>query len=369
MGLGLYQTGQFALDIGGSSVFVVSVAGKPESLKLRACYDWPLTPGMVADGEIIEPELFVRELKTYVNRYKLKGRAVHLSVSNQKVIVRNIDMPDLAEEELKNAVQLQAHEYIPIPVDEVVLDSQVIGRHVAADGTARQEVLLVAAQKTMIMNLLTSVRRAGLKVLGIDVSSLALARALVPDSPFLPTPGVDSSCYGLVDVSSSVTTLAVVMDGGLRFTRIINFSSDRFPRALSEGLGIPFEDGQALMRHIGLPGPLSPDRSVYRDEVVDEVQTSLGGVTNELTEEIRRSLDFHQAQERSVPVQQLILSGCGALVRNLDTHLATSLSLPVSLANPLTHVADNSSGMSDADLAAMSPCLSVALGLVLPEKS
>ncbi len=369
MAVGLFQTGQYALDIGGSSVVALSVTGKADHLKLRACHEWAIPAGLVVDGEIAEPDLFTRELRTWVNRNKLRGRGVHLAVSNQKVIVRNIDMPDLPEAELLSAIQLQAQEYIPIPVDEVVLDSQILGRRFEADGTARQEVLLVAAQRTMIMNMLNAVRHAGLKVLGIDVSSLALLRALIPDEPFLPQPGEGSVCRGLVDVSSSVSTLAVVVDGMLKFTRVINFSSDRFARSLAESRKIPQEDASVLVERVGLPGPLPADIEFYRDEVVEETQSGLTQVASELAEEIVRSFDYFQAQERSAAVSQLILSGRGALVRNLDAYLAERLAMPVAVANPLVHIAENASSVPDAALVAMAPSLSVALGLVLPERN
>ncbi|MGI5939629.1 MAG: type IV pilus assembly protein PilM [Thermoleophilia bacterium] len=368
MALGLPQKGEYALDIGGSSVVVLGVVGKPGNLKLKVCYDWAVPPGLVVDGEIIEPDAFADELKVLVNRHKLRGKAVRLAVSNQKVIVRNIAMPDLAEDELLSAIQLQAQEYIPIPIDEAVLDSQVLGRRPAADGTTYQEVLLVAAQRTMIMNLLSAVRRAGLKVLGIDVSSLAMVRALIPDSPFVPDSEAASEYIGLVDVSSSVTTLAVAVDGLMKFTRVINFSSDRFARFLSEGNNIPLGDAEMLVQRVGLAGPLAPDRDAYRDEIVDQSWRGLGGIAVELGDEIKRSLDYFEAQGRYNAVSRLILSGKGALARNLDSYLAERLGVPVTLANPLTHIIDNSSEVPDAILASVAPCLVVAMGLVLPER-
>ncbi len=119
-----------------------------------------------SDGEIVDTDLFARELKAFVNRNKLRGRGVQVAVSNQKVIVRNIDMPEMTEAELRGAIEFQAQDYIPIPVDEVVLDFQVLGKRVGPDGSARQEVLLVAAQKTMINAFLAAVRQAGLKSRG-----------------------------------------------------------------------------------------------------------------------------------------------------------------------------------------------------------
>ena len=75
-------------------------------------------------------------------------------MSNQKVIVRNIDMPEMSEAELLGAIEYQAQDYIPIPVEDAVLDFQILGRRTDADGQPRQEVLLVAAQRTMIETLL-----------------------------------------------------------------------------------------------------------------------------------------------------------------------------------------------------------------------
>lgn len=367
MVLGLLQKGQLALDIAGSGIVAVDLAGKVGHLKLRAYHDWPLPAGLVVDGEIADVDLFARELKALVASHKLRGRTVHLAVSNQKVIVRNIDMPEMTEEELAGAIQFQAQEYIPIPVDEVVLDSQIIGKHVGSDGSSRQEVLLVAAQRMMINALLSAVRRSGLKVSGIDVACLALVRALIPTTGLLGNSGGPSVCRGIADVSSSVSTLVVALDGTMKFSRTVNFSSDRFARSLSELRGIPFDDAQSLVQRVGLAGPLPPDKEFYSDEVIHETQATLGKVALELAEEIRRSFDYYQGQEYSTPVTELILSGRGALLRNLDSYLAESLRIPVTVGNPLAHVEYNASGLSDAAVAFAAPCLSVAIGLALPE--
>lgn len=366
MALGLFQSGQLALDVGGSSLVAVHVTGKMGHLNLRGCYDWPLPESLVADGEIVDVDLFARELKTFVNHHKLRGRGVQVAVSNQKVIVRNIDMPEMTEAELRGAIEFQAQDYIPIPVDEVVLDFLVVGKRVGPDGSARQEVLLVAAQKTMINAFLAAVRQAGLKIAGIDVSSLALVRALVPATSFLAPESETGVCRGIADISSSVCTLVVAVDGVLKFTRIINFSSDRFARALSQERGIPFDDAQTMVQRLGLAGPLSPDNEYYPLNVVADTQEKLGKVVSELSDEIRRSFDYYQGQERVTPVTELVLSGRGALVRNLDTHLAETLGMPVTLGNPLTHILQNSSDVPDASLAYMAPYLSVAVGLALP---
>ena len=118
----------------------------------------------------------------------------------------------------------------------------------------------MAAQRAMIDTLLASLKQAGLKVSGVDVSSLALVRALVPDCRLPGRSGAEpGSAAGIVDISSSVSTLVVAIDDVLKFTRVINFSSDRFAKVIAEQRGIPFDDASAVgRRSVGLPGPSPP---------------------------------------------------------------------------------------------------------------
>jgi type IV pilus assembly protein PilM len=348
-------------------VTAIQLAGTGNRVKLRRFYEAPLPDGLVVDGEIVDADLFGRELKTFVHRNGLRGRSAQVGVSNQKVIVRNIDMPEMTEAELMGAIEYQAQDYIPIPVDDAVLDFQIIGKHTDAEGQPRQDVLLVAAQRAMIETLLNSLKQAGLKVAGVDVSSLALIRALVPGASFLADPTRTGICRGLVDISSSVSTLVVAADDVLKFTRVINFSSDRFARVIAEQRGVPFEDASALVQTVGLPGPLAPEGDVYSPEVVAETQLQAGKAAAELVDEIRRSFDYYQGQEGATPVKEIVLSGRGTLVRNLDSHLAEALGLPVVIGNPLLRVSANASTLSDDALALIGPSLAVAIGLALPE--
>jgi type IV pilus assembly protein PilM len=366
--LGLFQSAQLALDIGGSSLVALQVSGNIGRLKLRGCYEWPLSEGLVVDGEIVDIDLLARELKAFANQYKLRGKSVQLAVSNQKVIVRNIEMPEMTEDELRGAIEFQAQDYIPIPVDEVVLDFQVVGKSANSEGVTRQEVLLVAAQKTMIAMFCGAIKQAGLKVGGIDVCSMALVRALVPPQPFLAGANQPGVCRAIAEISSSVSTLVVAVEAVPKFTRVINFSSDRFARVLSEQRGIPMDDAQNLVQRIGLEGPFGAEDDLYPEEIVAQTREKLGEVASELSDEIRRSLLYYQSQESAGPVTELILSGRGALVRNLSAHLTDALNIPVGIGNPMIHVAENDSKTPDADLAHMAPYLSVVVGLAMPEE-
>lgn len=368
MALGIFGGTPLALDIGGSSLVALQVAGGPGRLKLRSCYEWPLSEGLISDGEVGDVGLLARELRSFASHFRLRGRPVHIAVGNQKVIVRNIDMPDMTEAELRGAIEFQAADHIPIPIDEVVLDFQVLRKHLTSEGMARQEVLLVAAQRAMISMFTAALRQAGFKVMGIDVTSLALIRALIPPVSFLADEAESQATRAIADISSSVSTLVVTVGRDLKFTRTINFSSDAFARALAADLRISLDDASDLVRYVGLPGPLEPVPDLYTDDVIARVRERLGEVVFEIADDLNRSLHYYQSQPAGTPIQQMILSGKGALLRNLDAHLSEVLDIPVVIANPLVHFVENDSKIPDTTLALMAPYLSVAVGLALPDE-
>ncbi len=354
------------LDIGKSSIVGVELEGRPPAIAIRAFHERLLPEGVVFEGEVVDPDALGVEIKGFLHDSKMKG-AVHIGVGNQKVIVRHIDVPEMGEEELRGAIEFQAQDYIPIPVDEAVLDFQVVSRYTDDEGVAKQQVLLVAAQRDMVRKFMDAARKAGLKIAGIDVSAFALIRALSTPVSFVDQGGQPTQTLGVVNISSSVSTLVVARDGVPKFTRIIDFAYDDFVGLLLEKQGIPLEDAEALCQRIGLAGLLAPDTETYNPVTIQEVNQSLTGVAEKLADEIRRSLDYYQTQDYAAYVDQLLLSGRGALVRNLDSHLSESLNMHVGLGNPLLKLAENRSGIPDEVLAAMAPRLAVAVGLALDE--
>jgi len=355
------------LDIGRSSIIGVQVAGKDSAPCLKAYHERPLPEGLVFEGEVLDAEGLGAEIKAFMRDSGMRGRVVHLGVGNQKVVVRNIDVPEMAEDELRGAIEFQAQDYIPIPVTDAVLDFQVLGRAADEDGLTRQQVLLVAAQRDMIKGYLDASRKAGVRVAGIDVSAFALLRAVSPEVSFIDQGTDPLGAFAVADISSSVSTLVVAREGTPLFTRIVNFSWDNFTQALVERQGILPEDALALAEQIGVNGPLSPDVNLYTGPTIVEAQGTLGRVAEALSEEIHRSLDYFHSQEYSTPVDRLVLTGQGALLRNLDAYLSESLGIPVLVGNPLLKLSRNASGKPDALLAAIAPRMAVAVGLALDE--
>ena len=86
---------------------------------------------------------------------------VIVGVANQRVIVRQAELPAMAEEDLRSALRFQVQELIPIPVDEAILDFQILEQFVGPEQEPMMRILLVAAQRDMVRSLLAAVDGGG----------------------------------------------------------------------------------------------------------------------------------------------------------------------------------------------------------------
>jgi type IV pilus assembly protein PilM len=297
--------GSVGLDIDGAYLSAVSVAGGV--IQSAATVDMP--SGIVRDGEVENSAELTALLKDFFRQHDF-GKQVRLGVANQQIAVRSLEIPPIADEQERDAaVRFQASEAVAMPLDEAVLDYQVIGHTTSSDGGGMMRVIVVAAREPMIVRLVDAVRGAGLRPQGIDLSAFALLRVIATEvgseatsaRVYCHLAGVTNLVVGVGDTCVFTRPLATIWDGG----------SAEFVGALAE--------------------------------------------------EIRLSMDYYTGQAAAVPVSDVVLSGPGAQRPGMAESIASLVGFPVSVAPPLGRLGAASLSMGE-DPARYTVAAGLALG-------
>lgn len=329
------------LDIGTDHVRVAQLRPSGSTFSLAAYGRAEIPMGAVVDGEIVDPGGVSQAIRELWRRSGVSGKVVATGVSNQRVIVRLIELPFMEQAELRSAIQYQAQDYIPMAVEDSVLDFQIIGERAGANDEHMMEVLLVAAHRDMIGNTVAAVEGAGLKLDRIDVSSFAIVRALLGDG-FGVLPEEGGTAIGVIHISSGLTNITVVEGGVPRFNRVSSLAGNTFTHAIASALNVSTDQAEELKVQAGLPSPDAigahavPGLDARTAQVVHE---ALEREVNKFIAEVRRSLDFYltqNAQARSI--QRVLLTGSGAQLANLDAYLARGLQARVEFGDPLGRI-------------------------------
>jgi type IV pilus assembly protein PilM len=227
------------LDIGTRAVSLaeVNVGSQPTVTRFGRML---LPAGAVEHGEVRDPRAVGETVAALWKRLGLNGnKSVHVGVANRRVVVRVIELPAMSREDLDGAIRFQAQDHIPIPLDEAVMDYEVLEEIDGPTGKM-QRILVVAAERGTIAPLLEAVRAANLEAASLEFNAYPLMRAFGNGS---------TDAQAIVDIGAGVTNIVVHQGGKIRFTRTLpNFGGDDFTQAIVERLRVSREDAERIKR-------------------------------------------------------------------------------------------------------------------------
>ena len=343
---------RIGLDIGSTAVRAAELrVGGDVAVLVRAA-QVPLPVGAVENGEIAEAEAVGVALKELWRRGGFKGRQVIMGVGNQRVVVREVALPWLPDKELRESLGYQVQEFIPIAVEDAVLDFDTLGEF-EHEGRRMVRLLLVAAHRAMVGTLVEAAEAARLLPTGLDLISFALVRAVgtMDDALDAQSEGEEA----LVDVGAHVTNICVHDRGVTRFVRILPSGGRDISVAIARALNISDDDAERLKR--------GEELEAGTPSVGDARGLALTRAAG-FVDEVRSSLQFYTAQTPGTRIGRIIVTGGGSKLDGLLELFQERLPAPVDRGHPMQRVRSEL-GLSDDAIAEAEPVLAVAIGLAV----
>lgn len=331
------STALVGLDLGAGSIAAAELRVNG-SVELERTVIGPLAGEAFRDGEVGDADLLAATLKDLFDSNGL-AKKVRVGLASQRVAFRTLLLPALENpEELRQAVMFQAKEEIPMPMESAVLDFQVVGGAETEDGAKKLEVALVAARRELVMRLVMAVRQAGLEPVGVDLTAFGMIRALAGEAPAQAEPpgpegGSDQFAPAVLYCSfGDVTNLAIARRFACLFARVSHSGLDQVAGRLGERTGLTQGHARQWLGHVGLAKPI--DEIPGDRELVVATRAALEEGAAVLVDDLRLTLDYFSAQERSAPVNSVVLSGDGSAIDGLPERLAADLNREVVVRYP-----------------------------------
>lgn len=374
------------LDLGSSVVKAVQLRRTGKSIELERYGIAEVYPN--GDKGIVSLDLGrarTDAIRRALQMGKITTRNAVSSIGGEPVIVRYIQMPAMAENELRNALQWEAQGYIPYEIDEVNLDSVILGA--SAGNADKVDVLLVAAKKDMIARHITTVKMADLNPVCVDVEAFAFLNQF--EFNYQPDP---AGVIALINIGAETTSISIFRGGVSRFSREISTAGDSITSAIANKLNVNFLEAERLKVTLGAPtGGDSMGQAMQAtggggSDLLERIRGTVERITGEdlgddspesmarkaikntlanLVSELRRSIQFYENQASGPAVNRVMIGGGGARLKNLDQYLKRELHLDVGMIDPLHNIRPRGKDMDLAQLGEHKASLGVAIGLAL----
>jgi type IV pilus assembly protein PilM len=346
----------FGLDINDLSLKIVKLKKKRSGFVLTSFNEAKILPSIIEGGIIVDEVALAKIIKSACNTVKgkkLKTKYAIVSLPEEKSFSQVIQMPKMDEEELKLAVPLEAENYIPMLIDDVYLDFQVMPP--PKDYFNHIDVLIVAIPRKIVDSYVSCFKKAGIIPIILETESEAIARALVKKES-------NSSLLILIDFGENNTDFIVFAGGSTRFTCSIPISSQLLTKCISESLKISFDEAEKLKIEHGLNGGLTNAEA----EKVLQIMTP---ILNDLAEQIKKYLNFyreHSSYEYLLAdkrTEKILFCGGGSELKGLANFMSKKLDIPVELGDPfINFLSKKPKNIIKKDLMSYTTAIGLALG-------
>lgn len=349
----------FAVDINDSSLKVVKLEKRKRGFFLTSFKEVSIEPGIVKEGVIVNQEELVKIIigacKT-VEGKKIKTKYAIVSLPEEKSFSQIIQMPRMTQKELERAVPFEAENYIPLPIDKVYLDFEVITPHQGIADKAHVDVLVNVMPKYIVDSYVACFKAAGLTPCIMEIESQAIARALVKaDQSQKPV--------ALIDLGKDNTSFIIFSGTTLRFTASVPFSSKQLTGAIADILKVKPDKAEELKISNGLVTKKSKENK--------EVISAMKPLLADFAEKVKKYISFYHghASHDYFPsdddIEKIILCGGGANLKGLPEFLSGALKIPVELGDPFVNIIPCEDGQKCPIIYQKALSYSTAFGLAL----
>jgi len=361
----IFSRGLVGLDIGSMMIKAVQFKGKDDKRQLAAAAVTELSQEVI-DGmeEDMRDTLIAETIKKLFKDNNIRSKNVITSLSGDDVIVRPVKLPFIPLDELPDVIAYEAENYIPLAIDQVVLDYEVLGEVEEGEGQKKLSLVLVAAKEEVVDKHLQLVQSAGLNPTIIDVDCYALQNAFQDNVEV-----AEDETVALINIGATVTNVNILEGKTTQLSRDITMGGNEFTKEVQREFNLSFSQAEELKRQQGRIMIESDDISLSALPAQDDrslrISESLNPVLNKLLSELRRMFDFYETSGGNKNISRISLSGGGAKLLNIDKYLGEKLSIPVDECDIFSKLEIDSKSFDTDDLRSKMNLFGVSYGLAM----
>lgn len=307
------------LDINQTGIKVMSIDAKKMLVHGYGSLDLDPTEMQKSLNNADHPYL-AENIKTLLQNSivgTLESNHAVIGIPTGKTYSRTFSLPIDQEKSLASAVQLEVDQYIPIPIESLYVDYEVIERT-----KEKITVVMAAVPKILVDSCVQAVRAAGLLPVAVEPEMNASARVIQATEE-------GNLCTLIVDVGPASTDIAILDNGTIRVTGGVGIGGNTFTLDIAKRLDIALENAHQLKVLNGLSaGP-------RQEKITNALKPSLDRIVIEIRKVIRY---YNERLNEDRKIEQVLIVGGGSNIPGIGDYFTNALVMPARVAHPWQHL-------------------------------
>lgn len=299
---------------------MIALAGKNKNWQIKTVSKVDLPTGTIEEGVVKNIEAFkncLSDLREKAVPSSSLSPFVIVNIPEEHAFFRTIEMPSLGQEEMEEAIHWEAESNIPLPIEKVYLAWEILPKKESNKNT----ILLSAAPKNVIDNLVEALKAGNLIPIIIEPESTALVRSLAQKDPILSSGGAAL----ILDLKEFYTHIIGFDSHVVRLNTISEHSSKNFDLAIAEAFKIKEEEAEKFRQKIGWN-----DKEELGKKLIEVTQRPF----NNLRKDIGSAISFYGNRSDKEIAKILLTSEKSSKWLGFEKYLEKEMGLPVNWQSP-----------------------------------
>lgn len=301
-----------AFEIGSRHIKIVEGKYSKDKLSIYKMGQVETPMASIEDGAIIDERALVSALQVAINQLGIKSKDAVVTSNSSSIIDREIIIPAVDESEMESVIKYEIQQYLPINLDEYIVEYVVIDKLVDSEGP-KLKVNVISYPKDIVNGYYKLIKSLGLNPYVLDVTYNSLKK-IVNHTGMIKNGG-QTGTVAFVDMGATSINVTIFKRGQLDFTRIIKSGGETIDQALSSRLDMSIKSTESMKMDKGNLLDIQDD---------DEINVIIKETVDEMIGELEQILQF-ASNKNGENVDEVVIYGGASKLRGLDVYMQRKL--------------------------------------------
>lgn len=324
-----------SLDIGSKNIKIVTGKYKKGKVHIDNDIVFPTPLHSINDGDIMDKSRLAEAIKNMLSMNNIKIKDTYCTTNSTEVINREIIVPKADEDELDTVVQFEVQQYLPIILDDYILQYRVLEEiedESSENSLKRLRVFVIAYPKRIGEQYLKLIQDIGLNPLALDVNLNAVSKLFREDSNINEELHKSEETIAVIDMGKESININIFSNGEIEFTRNIASGGEILDRSICKKYDITLEEAEKRKKqYCDLMGE-------NKTEVLVELNIIIKNTINEWIDEMSRIFQFYRNRRIGNKIDKIYLYGGGSRLKGLEEYMSSILNIPVSKISSMSNI-------------------------------
>lgn len=307
------------IDINNENITIVEVtASQKKQTNVHNALIFETPEGAYEDGYIRDKDLIGSTIREQLTSNGITNKNTIFVLSSSKIVSREVVIPYVADKKIAQIINSNASEYFPVNIEDYVVAHSKLETVAGEDGGKNLRVLVVAVPQQMLQTYYEVASIAGLSVQSVDYSGNAMLQ-------LIKTQTNDISTTMVVEIGGEATTLNIVKGDTLLLQRTVPYGINAVVAEVMESKEVDAATALSMLQN---------DRMI----TVDFDDDPITGAFRYLINNIGRVMDYYGSRNPDKPIEDVYLTGDGALIRGIDGLFKIQLNVATKVMDSLYNV-------------------------------